>query len=371
MRLLLINSVCGIGSTGKICAGIAEEYEARGYEVKIAYGRDGYVPEKYSKYAVRIGNDLDVKLHALGTRITDRHGLFSTSATKSFLKWADEFNPDELWLHNIHGYYINYKLLFAWIKSRPQMQVKWTLHDCWAFTGHCSYFTYAKCEKWTAKCMNCPQTREYPESVFFDASKQNYEKKRESFCGVKNMTVVVPSQWMGELVKRSFLREYPINVIHNTIDTSLFKPTKSEFAVRKGLENKKIILGVANIWDRRKGLRDFLILRNLLSEKYSIILIGLSDKQIKNLPSGIIGISRTNNQTELVQIYSAADVFLNLTHEDNYPTVNLEAQACGTPCITYRVGGSPESVLAENVVDEDDYAGLIDRIRRVCGEVNE
>lgn len=342
MKVLFINAVCGTGSTGKICAELAEKYEKDGCEVKIAYGRHAYVPEKYQKYAVRIGSDLDVKLHAVMTRITDRHGLGSKKATKAFLKWAEEFSPDLLWLHNIHGYYINYEMLFDWIKKHPHMEVKWTLHDCWVFTGHCSHFTFVKCYKWQSKCEKCIQKNRYPAS-FFDNSENNFLRKKASFTGVKNMTVITPSKWLANLVGKSFLKEYPVEVVYNTINTEIFKPTPSDFREKYGLKDKKIILGVASTWDDRKGLYDFYKLAEMLDDKYAIIIVGLNDKQLQELPKKIIGIKRTNGQKELAEIYTAADVFVNLTYEDTYPTVNLEAKACGTPIITYRTGGSPES----------------------------
>ena len=363
MRVLFINSVCGIGSTGRICADLAEKYEAQGYEVKIAFGRDGNVPEKYEKYAVRIGSDLDVKLHGIKSKLFDKHGLGSINATNTFLKWAEDFKPDILWLHNIHGYYINYELLFAWIKKHPEMEVKWTLHDCWAFTGHCSYFTLAKCDKWKTHCDKCQQPKKYPARMLFDNSYQNFDRKRSAFNGVKNMTLITPSKWLAGLVKESYLKEYPIEVEYNTIDTSIFKPTKSNFRSRNGLTGKIIVLGVATPWDERKGLEDFLWLAEHLDDRYKIILVGLTLEQISSLPSNVMGIQRTNNVQELVELYSAADVFVNPTHEDNYPTTNLEAQACGTPVITYNVGGSPESVLSENVVEENDYNELLFRIK--------
>lgn len=421
MKILFINSVCGIGSTGRICTDLAQQLEKEGHTVKIAYGRSGTVPEKFQKYAVRIGTDLDVKLHALQTRLFDTHGFGSKRATQQFLKWADAYNPDLVWLHNIHGYYINVEMLFAWLKSRPQTQVKWTLHDCWAFTGHCSHFTIVNCDKWQTHCSSCPQKQCYPAS-FTDNSNSNFDRKKAAFTGVKNMTIVCVSHWLENLVKQSFLKEYPVQVVHNTIDTTIFKPTPSDFRQKYGLENKKIILGVANIWGERKGLQDFIKLARMLDDKYAIVLVGLTDKQIKNLPKQIIGlkrvndvnpltvyagaetgvpscqiedvgehnniednkitnskvivhgaehiyeaitgykykaderkyiykiicIARTNTVMELVKIYSAADVFVNPTYEDNYPTVNLEAQACGTPVITYDTGGCKETVCTKS-----------------------
>lgn len=364
MKVLLINSVCGISSTGRICADIARNFEKNGDEVKIAYGRSSVVPENCKKYAVRIGSDFDVKLHAVKTRLTDKHGLGSKRATEKFLQWASEYNPDLVWLHNIHGYYINYELLFDWIKSRPNMQVKWTLHDCWAFTGHCAYFSLAKCERWKDGCDKCPQIKKYPASLV-DNGKDNFERKRKAFTGVKNMTLITPSKWLAELVKQSFLKDYPVEVVYNEIDKTVFKPTQSDFKAKYGLDNKKVVLGVASVWDERKGLADFIKLSEMLGDGYKIVLVGLSEKQKKSLPSNILSIDRTNSPVELAKIYTAADVFLNLTYEDNYPTVNLEAQACGTPCITYATGGSVESVPTENVVAQGDLEGLIKTLERI------
>lgn len=349
MKLLLINAVCGIGSTGKICGAIAQQYEQEGHEAKIAFGRNGYVPEQFQKYAVRIGSDWDVRLHGVYTRLTDRHGFASRAATRKFLQWASEYDPDVLWLHNIHGYYINIELLFQWIKSRPNMQVKWTLHDCWAFTGHCSHFSFVKCDKWKTGCNNCPQKAEYPASVLRDSSKWNYEKKKDLFTGVANMTLITPSGWLADLVKQSFLREYPVEVVYNTINTEIFRPTPSDFRERYGLQDKKIILGVASVWGPRKGLDDFVKLSSMLDDSYRIVLVGVTAKQAQLLPANILSIARTNNQQELAEIYTAADVFLNPTYEDNYPTVNLEAQACGTKVITYDTGGSKETLKEHGI----------------------
>lgn len=348
MKILIVNSVCGIGSTGRICTDLAKNFEADGHDVKIAYGRTSTVPEQFKKYAVRTGNDFDVKVHGLESRLFDNHGLASKQATKQFLQWADEYDPDLVWLHNLHGYYINYELLFQWIKSRPEMEVKWTLHDCWAFTGHCSYFTIVKCEQWKNHCSYCPQTRRYPACYGKGAASQNFDRKREAFTGVKNMTLITPSQWLADLVKQSFLKEYPVEVHYNTIDTNVFKPTPSDFRERYGLVGKKIVLGVASIWDERKGLPDFYKLATMLDDRFAIVLVGLSEKQIKELPKNILGIRRTNSPQELAAIYTAADVFFNPTYEDNYPTVNLEAEACGTRVVTYDTGGCRETLRSVN-----------------------
>ncbi len=283
MRILIINEVLGWSSTGKIAGDLAKQYEAQGWEAKVAYGRSGYVPEAYQKYGIRIGNDPDVRINALKARLFDNEGLNAKGATRRFLKWAEEYNPDLLWLHNLHGYYINYELLFDWIKSRPQMEVKWTLHDCWAFTGHCVHFTMVKCTQWQSHCgySKCPQSNRYPKSILWSNAKENFKRKREAFTGVRNLTIVTPSHWLEGLVKQSFLQEYPVEVHHNTINTDVFKPTPSDFRRRYGLEDKIVILGVANAWDDRKGLQDFCRLATMLDDRYAIVLVGLTQKQIK------------------------------------------------------------------------------------------
>lgn len=363
-KVLLINSVCGIGSTGRICTELAKQFSNEGADVKIAYGRSGYVPEDSKRYAVRIGNSASVKLHALKTRITDKHGLGSKFTTKHFLRWADKFDPDVLWLHNIHGYYINYDMLFKWIKMRPFMEVRWTLHDCWAFTGHCTHFKVANCSKWKTECENCPQTNEYPKCSFTDNSKTNYRIKRAAFTGVENLTVITPSNWLANLVKQSFLGEYPTEVQNNKIDFSVFKPTPSEFKKMHGLEGKRIILGVAGTWSKSKGLDDFIKLGNLIDENYKIVLVGLDNTQIKLLPKNILGIPKTASGKELAEIYTAADVFVNMTYEDNFPTVNLEAQACGTRVITYDTGGCKETITTKKsqIVPAGDISAVYQSI---------
>ena len=364
MRVLFINEVCGTGSTGKITAELAEQYEREGHEVRIAYGRHDYVPEKYRRFAVRIGTMRDVYIHALMTRLTDRHGFYSGHATKKFLRWADDYSPSLLWLHNIHGYFINIDMLFMWIKARNNMRVLWTLHDCWSFTGHCGHFTAVKCYKWRSHCSDCPQKNQYPASLI-DNSYRNFEAKRRLFTGVKDMTLITPSKWLADLTRQSFLRDYPVDVRYNTIDTNIFRPTQGDFRERYNLQGKTIILGVASVWSERKGLDDFVKLSAMLDDRFAVVLVGLTPGQIKALPENITAIERTNNQKELAEIYTASDIFFNPTYEDNYPTVNLEAEACGTPVITYDTGGCPETIHDERsrVVPCGDLEAVIAHIK--------
>ena len=340
MKVLQVNVVCGYGSTGRIAADIYKVLEEQGHECLIAYGR-GVSPQGIN--SIKIGSNLDIYTHVIKTRIFDKHGFSSTKATKEFIKKAEEYKPDIVHLHNIHGYYINIQLLFEFLKKLNK-PVIWTLHDGWAFTGHCAYFEYCGCEKWKTGCFQCEQKGTYPISSLMDNSRWNYEKKKELFTGLDNLTLVTPSQWLAKLTKESFLGKYPVKVINNGIDLEKFKPIKNSFKENHGINNKFMILGVASVWEKRKGLEDLIKLSNILDDSYKIVVVGVNEKQKESMPKDIIPITRTNSIKELAELYTAADVFINTTYEDNFPTTNLEALACGTPVITYNTGGSIESV---------------------------
>ncbi len=369
-RILFINSVCGIGSTGRIVCDLADEQEQNGWQVWIAYGR-GLVSEAEQKRdrAVRIGTDPDVRFHGLLTRLFDLHGFGSKRATEQFLAWAEDFDPDVLWLHNIHGYYIHIGELFRWIKSRPQMEIRWTLHDCWAFTGHCAHFTCTGCEKWKVNgCKgSCPEKHSYPACLFFSRSRKNYETKRALFRGIPNLTLYTPSVWLSETVKQSFLKDYPVEVKPTVIDRTVFRPTEGFDRSIYSLEGKKLILGVAGTWTKRKGWDDFLALAKLLADDYRIVLVGVSAKQKQVLAQygNILGIERTESKQELAAIYTAAAFFVNPTYEDTYPTVNLEAGACGTRVIAYDVGGCRETVGENGLLVP---VGDVERVAQIIRE---
>ena len=266
------------------------------------------------------------------------------------MKKIDEFKPDIIHLHNLHDSYINLSMLFSYIKKHNVPAV-WTLHDCWSFTGQCPHFTIVKCDKWKVGCHNCPQYKEYPASLY-DNTKKMWQLKKKWFTGVKNMTIVTPSEWLAGLARESYLKQYPIEVINNGIDLNAFKPTHSNFREQYGIPGDKyIVLGVSFGWGYRKGLDCFVEMAEKLGERYQIVLVGTDNEIDKNLPQSIISIHRTQNQKELAEIYSAADVFAMPTREENYPTVNMEAIACGTPVVTFRTGGSPEML--------DDKTGIV------------
>lgn len=364
MKVLMINVVCGIRSTGRICTDLATELEAQGHEVKIAYGREN-VPKQFQKYAVRIGSDFDVKLHGIKARLLDDAGFGSKAATVKFIKWVKKFDPDVIHLHNIHGYYINVEVLFDYLRGCGK-KIFWTLHDCWSFTGHCVYFDYVDCDKWKTGCEHCPQKSEYPARIGPDMSKSHYALKKALFTGIKDMRLITPSKWLADLISQSYMKEYPTRVIYNGVDTEIFKPIASNARERYNCQRKKIILGVAAVWDTRKGLGSFIELARRLDTSYQIILVGLNKEQIEKLPANIVGIERTDSVQELAELYSVATVFVNPTLEDNYPTTNIEAIACGTPVITYDTGGSSESAKMYGVsVPKNNIEELIKVIKSV------
>ncbi len=319
---------------------IGETAIKEGFAVYTAFARGTHPVECE---AIRIGNQNSVHYHGLVTRLFGRHGFSSKKSTRAFLREIDKIDPDLIHLHNLHGYYLNIELLFNYIKEKS-IPVVWTLHDCWAFTGHCAYFDYVGCDKWVVGCNNCPQIHTYPRSLLTDYSKKAYERKKKAFTGVNNLTIVTPSRWLKDLVSRSFLKAYNTRVIYNGVDTDTFIPTsvkKSEFGIDDG---KFVVLGIAAKFEPRKGLKYFIELSRRIQDDSIIFLVGLNKKQLRQLPRNVIGIRRTESVKDLARIYSMSDVFLNPTLEDNFPTTNLEALACGTPVITFRTGGSPESI---------------------------
>ena len=340
MRVLEINSVYGCGSTGKIAVQIADIVNSHEGESLVAYGRD-FCKQKEEVSSYKIGNGYTSYIHAGLSRITDRQGFYSKRATKQLVEKIIEFNPDIIHLHNLHGYYLHLPTLFNSLATIGT-PIVWTLHDCWTFTGHCSYFDYIGCDKWKTGCYNCPQKKSYPSSYLLDQSKRNYQEKKELFTSLKNLTIVTPSKWLAQLVKQSFLKDSRVEVIYNGIDTEIFSPTPSTWKSENNID-KPVILACAAQWGQSKGFSDVLEIAKLLPE-YQVVIVGVSKKQKGALPKNIIGITRTHNAKELAKLYTLAEVFINPTYEDNFPTVNLEALACGTPVVTYNTGGSPESI---------------------------
>ena len=373
-KLLQINPVLRMNtSTGRIMQEIGDLAMEAGWESYVAYskGRDGL--RGSSSQTVPVGNRFSVAMHGLETRLLDRHGLASDGATREFVKRIQEIDPDIIHIHNIHGYFLNYQILFDYL-SKAGKPVVWTVHDCWLYTGHCYYYTAAGCDRWKTGCHHCPQKRQFPSSLLFDRSARNYSDKRRAFCSMpKDLLTIVPvSEWMRGEMSESFLKDYRFRVIHNGIDTNIFSPSDSDAAVREryGIGGRRIILGLASIWCREKGWDDFIALSKTLRDDEVIVMVGVKPEQAGALPQGIIPIARTENVRQLAELYSAAEVFVNPTLQDNYPTVNLESISCGTPVVTYNTGGSVESITPATgaVVPQGDISALRQAITRIEDE---
>ncbi len=362
MKVFLINSV-PYGSTGNSMFEIAGLVEQSGGQALCATGfsrRPFYAPNWYP-----IAGFFDHAFHALFSRFTGRHGCFSKRATQRLLKKILEFSPDVIHLHNLHGWFVNLPMLFSFLKQQ-NIPVVWTLHDCWAFTGQCPHFTASGCEKWKTGCYNCLQIHTYP-AAYVDATKRMWQLKKQWFTGVGNLCLAMPSHWLQGLAGQSFLGKYNSRVIPNGIDLAVFKPTESEFRKRSGLQGKRMILGVSFSWGYRKGLDIFTQLVDFLPVEYQIVLVGVREEIARTLPDRILAISQIENPQKLAEIYTAADVFVNPTREDNYPTVNMEALACGTPVITSGAGGSGEMIDAScGSTVRGNAEAFAKEIQRIC-----
>ena len=369
--LLQINSVANTGSTGRIAEGIGLAAIKAGWKSYIAYGR--YANPSQSEL-IKIGNKWDVYNHVLQTRLFDRHGLASKSATKKFIQQIEEIKPDIIHLHNIHGDYLNYPILFEHL-SKNNIPVVWTLHDCWPFTGHCAHWAFTGCDKWKTGCNHCIQQKSYPSSWFSDRSEQNYKNKRKTFTAVSNITFVPVSDWLGNFIPDTFMKDYPVHRIYNGIDLSAFQPSNNKKKVfqQYQIATKHCVLAVTNVWTVSKGYNDLKKISTLLGDDYTLVMVGVNEKQQKELPANIKGILRTENIIQLADLYAAADVFVNPTYADSFPTTNLESLACGTPVITYRTGGSPEAISPETgfVVKQGDIQGIVNAIKKICQEGKE
>lgn len=348
--------------------GISALAQTEGYTTFQAYPKSpACIPSK--KNDIQLCTFLINRINQKLAYLTGFNGQFAYFTTETFLKELNNIKPDLLHFHNLHNSYINLPLLFNYVKEN-NIPVIWTLHDCWSFTGQCAHFTYAKCDKWKKGCGDCPQLEAYPASRI-DLTAFMWKQKRRWFTGIDNLTIITPSYWLADLVKQSFLKEYPIKVIHNGIDLNVFKPQENSVSVKEEFgikENAYMILGVAYGWGMRKGLDVFIELAKRLGPQYQIVLVGTDERTEQILPKNIISIRRTNNQQQLAELYSAADVFVNPTREDNFPTTNIEAIACGTPVITFNTGGSAEMLdkTCGSVVEPEDIEGLVQEIKRVC-----
>lgn len=360
MKIVQINATCNSGSTGKITTLISSLLDAEGIENYILYshGNGNF------KNGVKYGDNISARLSTLTSRFFGNFGFENNYSTKKLIKELERIKPDLIHIHNIHNHACNLEILFEWIKVN-NVKVVWTFHDCWAFTGYCTYFSYPKCNKWKNSCHGCQRRKKY--SWFVDRSAELQIRKIKALEGC-DLTIVTPSLWLADCVKTSMLGQYPVYVVNNGIDRSIFKPIKSDFKEKHGINGKFMILGIAFFWEFRKGIDVFIELAKILPSDYQIVLVGTDKHTDKVLPENIISIHKTKNQSDLAKIYTVADVLVNPTREDNYPTVNMEALACGTPVVTFRTGGSPEIVSKELgiVTKENTVKAIYDAVIEVC-----
>lgn len=364
MKVLAINSV-PYGSTGRIMMQVLDSAEETLGANTIGYFGAWKENKSIHPNLHQFGCYFENRISFILSYFSGYHNVGSVVNTLKLLEIIRSYNPDVIHLHNLHLWIINLPILFDYLK-KSRIKVIWTLHDCWAFTGQCTYFTMTDCDKWKVGCHHCPSFHDYP-NAFLDRTKLMYKLKKKWFCGVNDLTIVTPSQWLADLVKQSFLKDYPIKVINNGIDLSIFKPTDSDFRKKFNCEDKYILLGVSFGWGKRKGLDVFIELAKRLERDYQIVLVGTNALRDQELPDNIVSIHRTDNQIELAEIYTAADLFVNPTREEVFGLVNVEALACGTPVLTFQTGGSPECIDSEcgTVVRCDDIDGMEQEIRRI------
>ena len=367
IKLLQLNTVVNSGSTGRIAEDIGQVMLAHGHESYIAYGR-GDRPSQSE--LLRVGTELDVLWHGLKTALFDRHGFGSRRATQALVRQIRALGPDVIGMHNIHGYYLNMEVLFDFF-AEVDIPVVWTLHDCWSFTGHCTFFTSINCQRWQTECHDCPKKDKYPRSYGLDQSRRNFYDKKKLFTAARNLQLVTPSHWLARQLASSYLKDVPVRVIHNGVDTEAFQPALAQTSTSD--DSRKLILGVASTWDERKGLAEFVQLADLITDDFQIVLVGLSKAQIQALPPGIQGIERTESVQALAELYGRAAVYCNPTFQDNFPSTNIEALACGTPIAAYRTGGCPEAVDEQTgrIVDVGDVAALWHAIQELSARDRE
>lgn len=367
MKVLQINSVCGTGSTGRIAVQISDHLNGCGVENYIAHG----FGKSDRPNTFCFGNNLDAHLHSFLSRKLGWQGKMSHFPTLRLIRYMERIAPDVVHLHNIHGHYLNYTMLFRYLKKR-NCRVVWTFHDCWPVTGKCTHFAETKCEKWKTGCFDCPQLERYPDSRR-DRSRKAYQEKKAAFTALPDLHIVTVSQWLKSVAKDSFLGQADIHCIYNGVDTGKFCFRDSTLREEYRLQDKFVILSAAGVWNRGKGLDRFLELSKKMREDTVIVLIGLSPDQQKDLPPNIIGIPAVKDPDLLTRWYSLADVYLNFSLEETFGLVVAEAMACGTPAIVMNSTACPEVVDADTgfVVEPRDMDGVIAAIDRVKAEGKE
>lgn len=365
-KLLQINSVVNSGSTGRIAEQINKKAIENNWSSYIAYGR---FANKSTAKLIKVGTKKDFYFHIFKSFVLGQHGLASKEATLVLIESIKNINPDIIHLHNIHGYYLNYEILFEFLKDFKG-KIVWTLHDCWSFTGHCTYFSDINCTKWISGCENCPKVKNYPSSLIFDTSKSAYFSKKSNFSNLKNLQIVTVSNWLQSLVSKSFLKDHPVQTIHNGVDLQIFdlKERNQNLLNKYHLSDKFVMLAAATSWSKHKGFDDYLKLASFLAKDEVLILIGLSQEIIKILPLNVIGISKTESQEELADWYNSTHVVLNLSYQETFGMTSVEGFACGKPTIVYNATASPELVSREElgyIIEPGNVSEVYDAVKKI------
>lgn len=354
MKVLQIDVNCKSGSTGKIAYDLHTQLVKDGHTSAVCYGRGEKINEPN---IFKFGYDWETKIHAALTRITGLTGCYSYFSTKRLLKFMRAFKPDVVHIHELHAYFVNLKPVINYLKEN-NIKTVWTFHCEFMYTGKCGH-AY-ECEKWKTECGQCPHLRDYPKSLFFDFTKKMFNDKKKLLSDFENLTIITPSQWLADRVKQSFLGDKDIQVIHNGVDTeNVFYPRSFDHLKKKHhLTNEKIVLAVApDLMSKNKGGRCVVELaERMRDENVKFILIGVEDLNEK-FPDNVIVLGRTDNQIELAEYYSMADVFVICSERENFPTTCIEAICCGTPVCGFDTGGTKET-MPNNYENFSQYGDL-------------
>lgn len=339
MKVLQINAVYEYSSTGRTTQELHEFLLSRGVESYVAA-----INVRSEGNFIRLSNSLDGKVHKALSMLLGRQGFYSLNTTHNFIKKIDEIKPDIIHLRVLHSNCINLPILLRYIANKNIVTII-TLHDCWFFTGHCCYFSDSDCERWKIGCGNCPDLKNWNRSLFFDRSSKNLYDKEILFGLIKNLAVVGVSDWVTNFVQYSiFKNAHRICRIYNWIDINKFFPHETHQLRRKlKLEHSFVILGVAQAWSEQKGILDFLQLAKICPQ-YKFLLVGKIPYQYYPLSNNIISIGVLSDLKQLSDCYALADVFFNPSQRETFGKVTLEAQACGTPVVTYNLTANPELV---------------------------
>lgn len=370
-KLLQVNATCNWGSTGHIAEQIATYARTKGWDCYLAHGAR-YVNDSAMK-TYMVGSRTDNLIHAAKSMLLGQHGLGSKLVTRDLVKNIEQIRPDIIHLHNIHGYYLNFQILFEYLK-RSGVPVAWTFHDCWPITGQCTHFVSVGCEKWKEAngCHHCPLLGE-SYKTYVDRSNKNWQLKKEMFTSLDDLTIVTVSHWLEGIVKDSYFKNKRIQTIHNGIDTDVFIPLPdNSYSLEKyGLCNTQYIMGVSMDWSDKKGFSDYCKLSSQVPAGVKIVLLGLDEERCRIASQyGIIGLKRTDNVKELVKLYNGATIIMNLSYEETFGLTTVEGFSCGVPGIVYNATASPELMTPETglVAEPGNMEGVVKAIKMIMAK---